>query len=124
MKVSKLATEITTVELFERFTKHQFKDKGLAQSSIKSRYEPISRMLEKHLNIQAMAVDRRKAVSFADICGDTLTAETAKARIMLLKSAWKWAQERYEVAKENPWDGLTKRFTSVPKQSAHYQGVS
>ena len=66
--IGKNATEITTVELFDRFTKHQFKDKGLAKSSIKSRYEPVKRMLEQHLNIQAANVDKRQAVSFADVC--------------------------------------------------------
>ena len=81
--IGKNATEITTVELFERFTKHQFKDKGLAQSSIKSRYKPVKRMLEKYLDIQAADVDRRRAERFTDVCEDTLTAGTAKARIML-----------------------------------------
>lgn len=53
-------------------------------------------MLEKHLNIQAAAVDKRRAaVSFAGVCGDTLTPATAKARIMLLKSAWEWGKGRY-----------------------------
>ena len=108
--IGKNATEITTVELFDRFTKHQFKDKGLAQSSIKSRYEPVKRMLEKHLNIQAADVDRRRVERFTDVCEDTLTAGTAKARIMLLKSAWDWGKGRYQLAEENPWVGLTGRF--------------
>ena len=47
--IGKNATEITTVELFDRFTQHQFKHEGLAQSSIKSRYQPVKQMLEKHL---------------------------------------------------------------------------
>ena len=115
--IGKNATEITTVELFERFTNHQFKDKGLAQSSIKSRYEPVQRMLDKHLNVRAELVDRRRAVSFADVCDDTLTAGTAKARIMLLKSAWDWGKGRYQLVEENPWLGLTGRFRSTDIQS-------
>ena len=114
--IGKNATEITTVELFERFTKHQFKDKGLAQSSIKSRYEPVRRMLEKHLDIQAANVDKRQAERLADVCEDTLTAGTAKARIMLLKSAWDWGKGRYQLAEENPWVGLHRRFRLVPVQ--------
>ena len=114
--IGKNATEITTVELFDRFTKHQFKDKGLAKSSIKSRYEPVKRMLEQHLNIQAANVDKRRAVSFADVCEDTLTAGTAKARIMLLKSAWDWGNGRYQLVRENPWVGLTGRFRSADIQ--------
>jgi integrase len=114
--IGKNANEITTVELFDRFTQHQFKSEGLAKSSIKSRYEPLKRMLEKHLNIRAAAVDNRRAVSFADVCGDTLTPGTAKARIMLLKSAWEWGKGRYQLIDENPWAGISGRFKSIPVQ--------
>ncbi len=116
LTIGKNASEITTVELFDRFTQHQFKSEGLAKSSIKSRYEPLKRMLEKHLNIQAASVDKRRAVNFADICGDTLTPGTAKARIMLLKSAWDWGTGRYQLADENPWVGIATRFKSIPVQ--------
>jgi integrase len=112
--IGKNPAEITTVELFDRFTQHQFKHEGLAQSSVKSRYQPVKRMLEKHLNIPAANVDKRRALSFADVCEDTLTPGTAKARIMLLKSAWDWAKGRYHLADENPWVGLAKRFRSQP----------
>jgi hypothetical protein len=89
------------------------KVKDLAQSSIKSRYEPVKRMLEKHLNIQAAAVDKRRAVKFADVCAGTLTPGTAKARIMLLKSAWEWGRGRYQLADENPVGvKYRKRYTT------------
>ncbi|MFM2303245.1 MAG: hypothetical protein RLZZ135_654 [Cyanobacteriota bacterium] len=116
LTIGKNASEITTVELFDRFTQHQLKNEGLAKSSIKSRYEPLKRMLEKYLNIRASAVDRRRAISFADVCGDTLTPGTAKARIMLLKSAWEWGKGRYQLADENPWVGIATRFKSLPVQ--------
>jgi integrase len=114
--IGKNASEITTVELFDRFTQHQFKSEGLAQSSINSRYKPLKAMLEKHLNIQSATIDKRRAVSFADVCADTLTPATAKARIMLLKSAWEWGKGRYELADENPWVGIAGRFKSIPVQ--------
>jgi integrase len=116
--IGKNASEITTVELFDRFTQHKHKHDGVMKSSIKSRYEPLKRMLEKYLNIQTAAVDKRRAVSFADVCVDTLTPSTAKARIMLLKSAWEWGKGRYELADENPWAGIATvaRFKSIPVQ--------
>ena len=115
--IGRNATEITTIELFDRFTKHQFKSKGLAQSSIDSRYEPIKRMLEKYLNVQAAAVDKRRTEKFADVCEDTLTTgDTAKARISLLKSAWDWGKDRYQLSNENPWVGIAKRFRSTEVQ--------
>lgn len=116
LTIGKNASEITTVELFDRFTQHQFKQEGLAKSSIKSRYEPLKRMLEKHLSIQAAAIDKRRAVSFADVCANILTPGTAKARIMLLKSAWEWGKGRYQLADENPWVGIATRFKSIPVQ--------
>jgi integrase len=116
LTIGKNASEITTVELFDRFTQYQFKSEGLAKSSVKSRYEPLKRMLEKHLSIQAAAVERRRAVSFADVCADTLTPSTAKARIMLLKSAWEWGRGRYQLADENPWVGIAARFKLIPVQ--------
>ena len=116
LTIGKNASEITTVELFDRFTQHQFKSEGLAKSSIESRYKPVRRMLEKYLNVRAAVVDRRRAISFADVCGDTLTPGTAKARIMLLKSAWDWGKGRYQLADDNPWVEIASRFVSIPVQ--------
>jgi integrase len=115
--LGKNKADITTVELFEKFTKHQQKAKGLATSSTKARYEPITRALAKHLNMQAAAVGKRKAERFADHCDQTLTPATAKARIWLLKSAWDWAKEdnRYPLGDgPNPWVGIADRWRSNP----------
>ena len=108
--IGKTGTEISTVELFDRFTKHQFKKKGLRQSSVDARYKPIKRMLEKHLNIQAANLDKRRAEAFADVCKATIKDGTSKERIGLLKSAWNWAAGQYQIATENPWEGVTARF--------------
>jgi integrase len=111
-------TDISAAELFDRFTKHQARAKSLAQSSIKSRYEPVRNMLDKHLNVPAANVDRRKAEAFANVCLEALTAATAKARIGLLKSCWDWARKKgiCHVVAENPWEDLTDRFRAKPVQ--------
>jgi Phage integrase family len=62
------ATEISAPELFDRFTKFQAKDKKLSESSIETRYQPLKRMLEKHLNIPANDIGRRQVERFADVC--------------------------------------------------------
>jgi len=108
--IGKTGTEISTVELFDRFTKHQFHKKGLAQSSVDARYKPTKRMLEKYLNIQAANVDKRRTEKFADVCKATIKDGTSKERIGLLKSAWNWAEGQYQIAAENPWKGVTARF--------------
>jgi hypothetical protein len=53
--IGKNATEISVPELFDRYTQHRIKakTKRLSQSSIETRYKPMTRMLEKHLNIPA-----------------------------------------------------------------------
>jgi integrase len=84
--------------LFDRFTKFQAKDRKLAQSSIDTRYKPLKRMLEKHLDIPANEVGKRQVEKLADICDETLTAGTAKTRFWLLASCWDWAKGQYHVS--------------------------
>jgi integrase len=115
--IGKNSSGVTTVELFDRFTKHQQKNKALAQSSVNSRYVPVKRMLEKYLNLPAANVDRKHVEQFALVCGDTLASSTAKERIWLLKSAWAWGATQYQLAESNPWAGISDRFKSSPKQA-------
>lgn len=124
--LGKSATEISAPELFDRFTKHQAKAKGLAQSGINSRYIPVRKMLEKVLDIPANTVGKREAERFADACDEPLPPSkkklqpsTAKARISLLVGCWNWAKGKYQVAEENPFKGLSKRFRSQPKKPKH-----
>lgn len=111
--VGKNASEISAPDLFAKFTQYQTKDKKLAESSIETRYQPLKRMLEKHLNIPANDVGRRQVERLADICDETLTAATAKARFGLLASCWDWAKGRYHVSEENPFRGFNRRFQST-----------
>jgi integrase len=114
--IGKNSSEVTMVELFDRFTKHQQKNKALALSSVKYRYVPVKRMLEKHLNLPAANVNRKQVEKFALICADTLASGTAKERIWLLKSAWEWGASQYQLPQNNPWAGIVDRFKPSPKQ--------
>ncbi len=115
--IGKNPTEITTVELFDLFTQHKQKHgRKLSQQSIDTRYKYLGRMLEKHLNIQAANVDKRRVDAFCSICEDTLKPDTAKQRIWLLESAWDWGKDKYQLPKENPWAGIAEQFQSVPVQ--------
>ena len=114
--LGKTATEISAPELFERFTKHQAKAKGLSQSSVDARYTPLRQSLTKHLDRPANTIGKREAERFADVCADVLQSSTAKARICLLVSCWDWAKGKYHVAEENPFKGLAARFRSQSKK--------
>jgi integrase len=114
--LGKNPTEVSTVELFNRFTAHELKSRGLAQSSIKARYKPISRMLEKYLNKPAHEIRKNHAENFASICAETLTGQVTKERLRLLLNCWNWAQGKYELASDNPWLGINQRFKPSPRQ--------
>ena len=53
---------------------------------------------------------------FALVCADTLASGTAKERIWLLKSAWEWGVNQYQLPANNPWAGIVDRFKPSPKQ--------
>jgi hypothetical protein len=83
-------SELTTVELFEQFTQHQDKHKGLRKDTIDTHYKFLLVMLKKHLSIKAADVDKRAIDGFVLVCRRQLKPDTAKQRIRLLKSAWNW----------------------------------
>jgi integrase len=115
--IGKNPTEISTPELFDRFTKHKAKAKGLAQSGINSRYIALRKMLEKVLDVPANTISNREAERFADVCAESLQADTAKARLSLLVACWDWAKGKYHVAEENPFKGISARFRSQEKKA-------
>jgi integrase len=108
-------TGITTVELFDRFTKYQQKHEGLSKASIETRYKYLKAMLEKHLNIPASSVDRGAIDGFVLVCRK-IKPDTAKQRIWLLKAAWDWGRDKFQLPDLNPWEGIAERFKSVPVQ--------
>jgi integrase len=113
--LGKTATEITTVELFQKFTQHQFKEKGLAPRSLETRYIPLQRNLEKFLNIPAHKVTESATGNFVALLLEQVSNQTAKARLWLLQSCWEWAKGRYQVAEANPWSSHIQRIK--PTQS-------
>ncbi len=115
--LGKNAAEITAAQLFDRFTAYQFKQKGLAKRSIQTRYQPITKMLEKHLNKPAHLIGKREIEFFATVAEKNLSGRTAKERIWLLHSAWEWAKDKYQISDVNPWSGIARRFQISPKQS-------
>jgi integrase len=59
--LGKSATEISAPELFDRYTKYHARDKGLAQSGIKSRCIALRKMLEKVLDVPVNEIGKREA---------------------------------------------------------------
>ncbi len=113
--IGKNASEITTVELLDRFTKYQQKHGGLSKASIDTRYKYLLTMLEKHLNIPAADIDRKTIDGFVLVCRK-IKPDTAKQRIWLLKAAWDWGRDKFQLPDLNPWEGIAERFKSIPVQ--------
>ena len=113
--LGKTATEISTFELFQRFSQYQAKDKDLATRSLSARYKPLQRHLEKSLNIPAHKVTENLAGNFAALQLETCSSRTVKERLWLLKSCWEWAKGKYHVGEDNPWRSQIERIK--PSQS-------
>nr|WP_238717835.1 site-specific integrase [Petrachloros mirabilis] len=113
--LGKNATELLAPQLFERYTKAIAKEKGLAPGSLR-RYESLGSWLEKHLNVPAHQVSDRKAGDFMAAMMEQLNSRTAKERLWMLQACWKWAQGRFHIADENPWNGLAAKIKVQPRQ--------
>ncbi len=113
--LGKAATEISAVELFERFTAHRFKDYGLSPGS-RSRYTCIKGYLLARLDVPAHQVNDRTAGDFAAYLSERLSGITAKTYIYLIAAAWDWAKGRYHVAEPNPWAGLAVKIKTQQQQ--------
>ena len=104
-------------ELFDKFTTHKHRDFGISPRSVETRYIPLSRALEKWLNIPAHEVTKHQARNFISVQTERVTAGTAKARIGLLRSCWDWAIEQQLLAVENPWLGLSSGIKQSPTKT-------
>ncbi|BDM82026.1 hypothetical protein AM10699_48900 [Acaryochloris marina MBIC10699] len=103
-------------ELFDKFTTYKQHDLGISPRSVETRYIPLSRALNKWLDMPAHEVTKDHARHFMSIQSEHVTADTAKARIGLLGSCWKWAIQEELLATDNPWVGLRVALKPQPTQ--------
>jgi integrase len=106
--LGKTATEVSTVDLFQRFTQQRFKDHDLAPGS-RSRYVCVQKYLERHLSVMAHTVGDRQSGDFAALLIERLSPITAKTYLYLLSACWDWAKGRYHIADKNPWTAHLSR---------------
>jgi integrase len=109
-------SELTTVELFDRFTQYKLEHESLSKESIDTRYKYLKVMLEKHLNIPVADIDERTIDGFVLVCRK-IKPDTARQRIWLLEAAWDWGKGKFQLPDLNPWAEIAERFKSVPVQS-------
>jgi integrase len=110
-------TELAAVELFEKYTAFIIKDKGLAPGSM-HRYKAIaSKLRECLMDKPAHQVSESVAKNAVTIMGESLSGQTVKTYLFLIRACWEWAKGKYHLAEgSNPWENCIDRVKVYPKQ--------
>jgi integrase len=96
-------TEVTVVELFEKYAANRFRDQGLSNSS-KVRLKGIASKLNQYLGDKnAEKVTSSVAKSVVARWSETVSSRTIKERLFDLKACWEWSEGKYHTAEANPW---------------------
>jgi integrase len=96
-------TEVTAVELFEKYAANRFRDRGLSNSS-QVRLKGIASKLNQYLGDKnAEKVTSSVAKSVVARWSETVSSRTIKERLFDLKACWEWSEGKYHTAEANPW---------------------
>jgi integrase len=109
------ATDISSSELFARFTKSKLRAGDISEHTASVRYKSLQNVLKAKLDKPVSEIDRKAAENLADYFAGKVSPEVAKHQITLIKACWNWAEGSYQVNKD-VWLNLNKRFKSVPKR--------
>jgi integrase len=110
-------TEITAVELFEKYSAFTIKDKGLAPGSI-DRYKAIASKLRECLKDKpAHQVTETVAKNAVAVMSETLIGQTVKTYLFSIRACWDWSRGKYHLAEgSNPWQNCIDRVKVLAKQ--------
>jgi integrase len=109
------ATDISSSELFARFTKSKLRSGDISEHTASVRYKSLDNVLKARLDKPVSEIDRKAAENLADYFAGKVSPEVAKHQITLIKACWNWAEGSYQVNKDI-WLNLNGRFKSVPKR--------
>jgi integrase len=112
--VSNSSSELTALELFNRFADHRMRD---LDPRTKQKYHSLARKLSAFLKDENAAIDADRAEQFRSDFGKGLGARTQKEYFAMLSSCWDWGIEK-DFASANPWGEVGKRVKVAPKQRA------
>jgi integrase len=102
-------TEITAVDLFEQYAALMIKGKDLAPGSV-HRYKAIASKLRECLGDKlAHQVNDSIARNAVAVMTETLSGQTAKTYLFLIRACWDWAKGKYHLAESNPWSDCISR---------------
>lgn len=113
-KFSTNASEITAVALFEKYAAAMVRDKDLAPGSL-HRYKAIASKLRECLGDKlAHQVNDSIARNAVAVMTETLSGQTVKTYLFLIRACWDYAQGKYHLADSNPWGDCIGRVKVQP----------
>jgi integrase len=102
-KSGKNPTEITAVELFEKYASYRLKEGSLSDSSI-GRLKAIASKLKQLLGDKlAEKVNESTAKAAIAKWSESASTQSIKTYLGYLKLCWEWAKGKYHTADLNPW---------------------
>ncbi|MBW4553933.1 MAG: tyrosine-type recombinase/integrase [Aphanocapsa sp. GSE-SYN-MK-11-07L] len=108
-------TEVSALELFERFTHAMEKDKNLAPGSLR-RYQGCASHLRRSLSLSAHQVTPTIAANFTALLLEHVSPTTAKSYLHTLACCWDWAKDQYHISPQNPWTVEIAKVKPQPRQ--------
>jgi integrase len=111
-KSGKNPTEITAVELFEKYIGYRHKEGLLSHSSI-DRLKAIASKLKQLLGDKlAERVTEATAKDAISKWSESASSQSIKTYLGYLKACWEWAKGKYHTADLNPWSKCLDRARS------------
>lgn len=111
-KLGRNPTQITAVELFEKYAAHRHQERGLSHSS-KVRFKAIASKLSQFLGDRAASkVTDSVARDVVARWSESVSTRTIKERLCDLCACWDWAKGKYHIADTNPWAECLERVKS------------
>ncbi len=96
-------SRLTAVALFEQYAVVMIRDKDLAPGSV-HRYKAIASKLRECLGDKlALSVNDSIAKNAVAVMTETLSGQTVKTYLFLIRACWDWARDKYHLTGANPW---------------------
>lgn len=115
-------TEISAVELFEKYFAYYRKEKSDVPGTL-IRLKAVASKLKQFLgDRRAESVNSSIAKDVVARWSETASAQTMKQYLQHLRACWNWAEGKYHVSDPNPWNEvLTRSRTKSSNQQTKQQ---
>jgi integrase len=111
-KLGKNPTQVTAVELFEKYAAYRQQERELSHSS-QARFKGIASKLAQFLGDRSAArVNESVAHDVVARWSESVSSRTVKEMRCDLSACWDWAKGKYHVVEPNPWSACLDRARS------------